>query len=309
MKKYIWLVLGTGLAVALIFGIRAVTSSETASVSLVTLEPQTVRHTVVCSGKIEAADGQSVYTDTPCVVGTVMVQEGQYVKKGDTLFTVDAAATEQALSQLSPSLSGASGLVSENVTATATGVVTSLNVKAGDVVSHTKPCAVIASGGDVQIVVAVRERHLSQVKVGQTAEITGAAFPDAQYIGTVGKIAESAHQQYVGTVSETVVDAVIALSGGTDDERLKTGLNTKVSIVTGQQEGVLLIPYDCLAQNEKGEEYVYVYTGGEFARRRAVELGEEYAEGVLVVSGLSAGDRLVQNPEALSGEQVRVRVE
>ena len=45
------------------------------------------------------------------------------------------------------------------------------------------------------------------------------------------------------------------------------------------------------------------------ASRRAVALGEEYAEGVLVVSGLSAGDRLVQNPEALSGEQVRVRVE
>ena len=307
MKKYVWLVLGTGLAVALVFGVRAAVIKEPVAVMLVTIEPQTVRQTVACTGKIEAADGQAVYADAPCVAGTVLVKEGQTVKKGEVLFTVDTEATQQALSQLAPSLSGVTGLTKTQITAPVSGVITSLNVKSGEVVQQDEACAVIASGDDVQIAVSIRERYLPQVSVGQAATVTGVAFPGTTYTGTVKTLAKTAHQKYIGTVSETVVDAVIALTKGADDPRLKAGLNAKVSIVTGEMKDVLLIPYECLAQTDEGKEFVYVYQENGTAYQRFVETDGEYADGVLVVSGLSAGERLVQNPEVLSGDRVRVQ--
>lgn len=310
MKKYIWLVLGTGLAVAAIFGIKALTTEEKIPVVLVTVEPQTVRQTVKCTGKVETSESRAVYVEIPCVAKEVYVKEGQTVEQGDPLFSVDAEATRQALSQLAGSLpEGATELADTQVTAPVSGVVASISVQAGEITDHTQPCATIASGEGVQIAVAIRERYLPQVQIGQKVIVTGVAFSKEEYLGTLTEIASSAHQEYIGTVSETVVDAVISLDEGMSDDSLRTGLNAQASIVTQIDENMLLIPYDCITQNDDGEECVYVYRGNGIAEQQPIEVVAEYAEGVLVVSGVSAGERLVQTPETLSGARVSVWVE
>lgn len=307
MKKYIWLVLGTGLAVALICGIGAFTKQDPVAVELVTVEARTVSKTVTCTGKVEATDGRDVYVDVPTVAKEVYVKEGQTVRQGDVLFSVDAEATEQALSSLSASLSGLVPIPNEPITAPVSGTVVTLNVQAGEVTDHTRPCVVIAQGEGMQIAVAIRERHLPKVQEGQAVTVTGVAFSKEEYRGTVYEIAASAHQEYIGTTSETVVDAVIVLDEGMLDESLRVGLNARAEIVVDTRENAVLIPYECLAQSDTGEEYVYVYGQDGIACRRAVQVGEAYADGVLVVSGISAGERLVKDPGALSGERVRVR--
>ncbi len=310
MKKYIWLVLGTGLAVAAIFGIKALTTEEKIPVVLVTVEPQTVRQTVKCTGKVETSESRAVYVEIPCVAKEVYVKEGQTVEQGDPLFSVDAEATRQALSQLAGSLpEGATELADTQVTAPVSGVVASISVQAGEITDHTQPCATIASSEGVQIAVAIRERYLPQVQIGQKVIVTGVAFSKEEYLGTLTEIASSAHQEYIGTVSETVVDAVISLDEGMSDDSLRTGLNAQASIVTQIDENMLLIPYDCITQNDDGEECVYVYRGNGIAEQQPIEVVAEYAEGVLVVSGVSAGERLVQTPETLSGARVSVWVE
>lgn len=308
MKKYVWLVLGTGLAVAAIFGIKTWTTEEEISVSLVTIEPQTVQQTVKCTGKVEASKSRKVYVDIPCVAKEIYVKEGQAVKQGDALFSVDEEATRQVLSQLAESLpNGVTDIPDVQVTAPVSGVVTSLSVRAGEVMDHTQPCATIADGEGMQIAVAIRERFLPQVQIGQKVIVTGVAFSKEQYLGTLTSLATSAHQEYIGTVSETVVDAVVSLDEGAADDSLRVGLNAQAAIVTRIDEDVLLIPYDCLTQTEQGEECVYVYRENGIAERQQIEIAAEYADGVLVVSGISAGERVVQTPEALSGARVRVR--
>ena len=103
------------------------------------------------------------------------------------------------------------------------------------------------------------------------------------------------------------MDAVVSLDEGVVDDSLRTGLNAKAEIVTQTAEDVLLVPYECLVQNEQGEDCVYVYRENGVAERQPIEVADEYADGVLVVSGISAGERVVQTPEALSGARVRVR--
>ena len=310
MKKYVWLAIGTALAVAAIFGIKALTAKEEISVKLVTLQPQTVQQTVQCTGKVQASESRAVYVEMPYVTKEVYVKEGQAVKKGDVLFSVDAKATQQALSQLAGALpDGITDITDTAVTAPVSGVVASVSVRAGEIVDHTQPCATIASGEGMEIAVAIRERHLPRVQIGQKVIVTGVAFSKEQYAGTLTAIASSAHQEYIGTVSETVVDAVISLDEGMTDESLRTGLNAEAQIITQIDENVLLIPYYCITQNSEGEECVYVYKGNGLAEQKRIEVAAEYADGVLVVSGISAGERLVQNPEILSGERVGVRAE
>lgn len=305
MKKYVILALCTAVALFGIWGGKQYVGRPKATVAVTELKTTAVRKTVECTGKIQSSQNENVYVSVPCVAGEVYVKEGQRVSQGDVLFAVDTEATKQALSQL-----GASAVSPvDTVTAPIAGVVKSLNVQTGGVATTETPCAVIAADGGVRVAVAIREKHLSRVLVGQTAEISGVAFDKERYHGTVTYIADTAHQEYVGSVSATVVDAVISLNEGEADASLRSGLNARATVVTDVLEEALLVPYDCIAQSGEGVEYVYVYQDNGTAVRTVPVWGEDCADGVLVLSGLSAGAQLVQNPESLSGGTVSVRVE
>ncbi len=307
MKKYLILTFSTVLALALIVGIRLTAAPQTVEVTLTTVESSSVRQTVECTGKVQTADSREVYVELPCIAREIYVSEGQRVKQGDALFSVDVEATQQVLAQLGSAIPGIStDSIDSTVTAPVSGVVKELNVQAGEVTDSTEPCAVIAAGGSVSIAVTVREKYLSRIAVGQEVEITGVAFAKEMYHGTVAEIAETAHQEYVGTTNETVVDAVVLLWEDEIDSSLRAGLNARATVVTDIIENALLVPYNCIGQNEEGTEYVYVYQADGTATRTVPIFGKECGEGVLVVSGLSSGDRLVQDPETLSGDTVRV---
>ena len=308
MKKYIWLGVATGLAILAIFGIRRMTTVKEVEVTLVTIEPQTIRQTVTCTGKVEASESRAVYAEIPCVAKEVYVKEGQTVRKGAPLFSVDVEATQAALSQMVGTIGSALPEIKQTqITAPVSGVVSSLDVRAGEVLDHQKPCATISGGKGVQITVAIRERHLPQVHIGQEVVVTGVAFSKKQYSGVVTEIASVAHQQYIGSASETVVDAVITLKESMVDSSLRTGLNAQAVIVTDVHENCMVVPYECVTQTDEGEECVYVYRENGIAERQILQVAGEFAEGILVVSGISSGERLVQNPDALSGERATVR--
>ncbi len=307
MKKYVWLAVGTAVALAAALLLRQGLSPKTESVELVTVESSSVRQTVECTGKVASADVAEVFVDVPCIAQTVFVSEGQYVEAGDVLFTVDKEATQQVLAQLGGAVSGSAPT---QVTAPVSGVVSGLSVSEGQVASNLEPCAVISSGNTVHIAVVVRERYVSRIALGQEVEISGVAFAKERYHGTVTHIASSAHQEYIGTSSETVVDAVVTLREEELDDSLRAGLNARARVLVNVIEEALLVPYTCIAQDDEGNEYIYVYNEKDNTVSRVVpEFGEECEEGVLVVSGLASGARIVQEPERLSGERLAVQVE
>ena len=304
MKKYLILAACTAVALVAAFGVRRLGAPKATEVKLTTLAPNDVRQTVECNGVVQSASRRDVFVQTPCIAREIRVKEGQRVQEGDVLFTVDTAATQQVLSQLGTAV----GDLHEVVVAPVSGVVSKLSVQAGGVTGTDTPCAVIEVGEGVHITITVREKHISRLAVGQTVEVTGVAFAKPQYHGTVTHIADAAHREYIGTVNETVVDAVVRLSEEECDSSLREGLNAHAAVLTNVIEQALTVPYNCIGQNEEGEEFVYVYRENGTAERVCPQLGGEHSGGALVVSGLSAGDRLVQNPEALSGDCVAVRV-
>ena len=306
MKKYVILLTGTLLAIGAIWAIGMMVRPTVTTVKTVTLTEQTVRQTVDCIGRVELTDSHEVFAKIPCVAGEVYVSAGERVQAGDPLFAVDMTATQAVLSQMGGTVPDGVDGQTYTVVANADGLLTELNVKTGDMVDPSSPCAVIAPGTGLQIAAVVRERDLRKVKVGQTVEVSGVGFEKSLYHGTVASMADTAHQQYIGTVNETVVDAVVLLNDGEADGSLRVGLGATVSIVVDTVEGAVLIPYECIAQNDEGDEYVYVCADDGTAQRRTVRIKSEYADGALVVSGVAANDRLVCDPERLSGETVAV---
>ncbi len=308
MKRYAMLTLVTLFVAGCLIGARLLMTEKPKRVQTVTVTAQTVNRTVECTGRVEAAESHEVFVPLPCVAGVVSVEVGQRVKSGDVLFDVDTEATQSVLSQWSEAVSGTVDEV-EAVRAPVDGIVTELNVQEGALTDHQTPCAVIAPSEDVCVAVAIREKHLRDVKVGQRVEVRGVGFSKDRYSGVVSAIADSAHQQFIGSMSETVVDAVVTLDDGQADRSLRVGLGATATVTVDTVEKALLIPYECMAQTEKGEEYIYVLAQDGNAYRRVVKPTAEYAGGALVVSGISAGERLVLNPESLSGECVAVEEE
>ena len=160
--------------------------------------------------------------------------------------------------------------------------------------------AVSASGTKVQVRVAVPENHLRFVREGQRVVVSGTAFHEESYNGTVVSLGEEA---YTSSTGGTVVDAVVALEGA--DASLKCGLTAKANIAVRYSEG-LLLPYSSLCADEEGKEYVYVLENTR-AVRREVTVQEELAQGVLVAGGVQAGERLIEEPEKIKSEGVLVK--
>lgn len=308
MRKYALLTLTTLFVVGCLIGARVLMSEKPKRVRTVTVTPQTVYHTVECTGRVEAAESHEVFVPIPCVAGKVSVEVGQRVSSGDVLFDVDREATQTVLSQWTEAVTDGVGDV-EAVTAPIDGIVTELSVQEGALTDHTTPCVVIAPSEEVCVAVVIREKHLRDVKVGQAVEVRGVGFARESYRGVVSAIADSAHQQYIGSVSETVVDAVVTLEDGEADRSLRVGLGATATVTVNTVTNALLIPYECIAQDDSGEEYVYVVAEDGNAYRREIHSTAEYANGALMVSGISAGERLVLAPEGLSGACVAIEEE
>lgn len=306
-KWYGWLFGGTAVILAGLLWIKG-TMGTVAEVTLWEAQTQTVVDTVQCSGRLETAGSQEVYVDYLCVADKVLVKEGDTVERGDVLFTVDVTQTKQVLSTvagISPTLVP-DDTITQEVTAPVSGTLTSFTVSQGQEVSSQQACAVISSGETLQVAVAIAENQLRQVQVGQTVTVSGSAFAQDAYTGTVTSIASSARQAYVGTVNTTVVDAIITLDQA--DASLKPGLTAKTVIQVGQAEECLVVPYEYVLQDEAGEEYVYLFKQGT-AVKQVIVTGREWSTGFAVQEGLSPGDRIVCQPERLAGDRVRVRVE
>lgn len=305
------LLLLTALAVSGMLFYDAATQEVIPTVETVTVSRQTVKETVICAGTITATNGVEVYASVPCVAGEIAVAVGDRVNEGDVLLAVDRAATLAAAvgaGMTEKQSVMASAALPVMITAPAAGVVSAIGAVSGEMLTTETPCVVLSEDDGVSVSIAVRESMLPRVAVGQEVAISGVAFDKTVYKGTITQLASSARSRVNGTTSETVVDAVVSFDEGQTDASLLLGLSAKAAVTVATRENVLLIPYDCLAQDENGDTYVYRVQNG-IAQRVAVTLGEELPEGAVATGGLSDGDALVRAPEELDGEQIAVKTE
>lgn len=311
MKKYVMLCAFTVIMVSAIFIYGTVSRNSVVQVSTVKVDSLTVENSITCSGRVERIATDSVYAPATSLVKNIYVKVGDKVKAGQSLMQVEIPAEkvdtsnlpsgyESILSQYSDQIQSAqsqSAATTQTVAAPVAGEVTSISVTNDSFVSAGVPVAVIADDSGLQVRLSVNESQISDIKAGQKAVITGVGFKDSSYSGTVKQISSDAKQIISTTGQETVVEVVVSVDNAGKD--IKPGYTSKVKIITSQNSGVLVAPYEAVRADKNGNEYVFKLKGNK-AVKTPIVTQKEFDSGFEVISGLSNNDTIIENPDNIS---------
>lgn len=260
----------------------------------------------------------------------IYVDVGAYVRRGQALVAMDAAnftqqqtqvATlrrdyerynelfavggiskqqlDQAKTQLDIAESALNNL-GENTTLTSpvSGVVTARNYDAGDVASQL-PILTIENINPVKVMVNVSESYYSNVVKGMPVEVQADALGSETFQGKVTLIYPT-----IDPMSHTFT---VEVSVPNSDQRLRPGMFARVKMNFGTNERPLVSDKAVLKQTGSNDRYVFIEKEGK-AIYTLVELGTRLADKYEIVSGLSAGDRVITegNTGLIDGAAVEV---
>lgn len=153
----------------------------------------------------------------------------------------------------------------------------------------------------------VSERDWLKVREGMEARLRFDALKGKEIAGTVrqvGRVAIPREQSAGGSLEETDSDSgqkvfdLIVEFDGTNVDGLRPGLTAQVRIVTSETPGQIAVPLSAVEMTDDGP-VVSVKTLLGRLEQRPVELGPKNATSVVVTSGLTPGDRVVTDRQAL----------
>jgi len=177
------------------------------------------------------------------------------------------------------------------------GVVLEQNIKPGMIATPGTLLLRVGNLSDLQVEINVNEYDAALIKLGQKAAISGQGFGHRTYSGEVVKIAPSASVTQTSRGNETVVKAAVKVID--PDGQIKPGFSATVEITVDERQEALLIPLECVIE-EEGRKQVVVVKDGNMAKRE-VEAGIENDLYVEIIKGLSEGEEVLQDP-ALGGD-------
>lgn len=222
----------------------------------------------VAAAKLGVTSANLAYTGTTDVDTTALVE-------------ADRAAVVQAEGALGDAQQM---LELATITAPVDGVVSSVDIRPGDVASGT---VIRIRSAAVEVTASVTESDLPRIAVGQPVDVTVSAL-DAAVSGTVKSVdLASPTTSASGVVS---YDLVIALASA--PELVAPGMTADIDVTTALATGVVAVPAAALG-GEPGAYTVAVPTGPGVARTVAVEVGLLTAQYAEIRSGLEAGTEVV----------------
>ncbi len=298
---------------------------------------QQIQHieTVSASGVIEEAEKNAVILDTPVVPDQICVKIGDYVEEGQLLATIDRGQTIRSLQSLGESMEGGSSItgldpslltvlagasldksaqeavadlsasIPSRITAACSGTVTGLGMKEGELAFSDTAAVTISDLDHLIASLAVKEKDIAAIEVGQTVELSGTGFKGKSCTGIVSEIYPTARKRLNGLATETVVDVIVELTQ--TNAAVKPGFSVEGSIQTSSGDTIYILPYECILQDERGTEYVYVCRNGQ-AVRQDITVGLETIQGAQITAGLSAEDAVIYNAAEVDPGSPLIRI-
>lgn len=176
------------------------------------------------------------------------------------------------------------------------GVVAEINCEEGGYAAFSiiqQPAFVIEDRSKLELKAEAKEKNISAIYVGQTAEITFDATGDMKVSGKVTEIGPSGKvNQGTGAV---MIPVTIEIDDSTDV--LMPGISGKAKF-TVSEKNAITVSLDALS-DKNDETYVYVLKDDNSIEKVAVETGINDESRIQVVSGeIKEGDRVIIDPDA-----------
>lgn len=187
-----------------------------------------------------------------------------------------AAMYEQAQRQLEGTV----------LTAPFSGIVLSVEKRAGDQVGPYESLGMIADPSELWVVATIPEQDIDRVAVGQAAQVVLDAYLDDVYEGKILQIANQA----VIWQGKKAYEVTITFD---DDQEVPTSIRmgADVVIITRAQEDVVIVPDEAIMMSG-GRAYVEVVEADGALRQVDVELGISNGVETEIISGLEAGQTI-----------------
>ena len=226
------------------------------------------------------------------------------------LSRVDLRSLQESLTQARAALDQSEDLLSKTrIRSPIDGVVIQLDLKVGEtVIAGTtnipgSTMMVIADPSETLTEVQVDEADIAQVRVGQSADIFTAAYPDTPLSGTIQSIASVARQTQ-GQASLSFL--VKILLDEQDAMIIRPGMSVRADIYTQSSEETLAVPVQAVLYDEDLDEdkksrdkeeqtYVFVMEDGK-AVRKDVKVGISSDSDQEIIEGLEQGETVISGP-------------
>lgn len=169
------------------------------------------------------------------------------------------------------------------------GTVIDLEQQEGETVAASLSAPTLISVVDLdrlQVAAYVDETDIGTVKLGQDAEVTVDAFPDAKVKGIIVKVASAATEQDNVITYQVTVDL-----GKTGIKGLKPEMTANVDITVERSDNALLVPSEAVKKKTDGAKVVLMRNG--VAEAVPVQTGLEDEDNIEIKEGVQDGDEVV----------------
>lgn len=226
---------------------------------------------VYTNGEIETQKSIEVFPSIGGTVVEVRVSLGSQVKAGDVIAYID------------PSEPG-SVYAKSPVVAPISGSILTSPVKTGQKISAGTMVTKIGDTSNLQITAKVPERYVSELSIGQKAEITLQAYGDEKFMTSIVRISP--------VVDPSTRTKEIILNFDNKDDRVNAGMFANVKLYTVDYGGYPAIQQDAFVENGD-DHYLYIVSEESVVNKRQVKRGKNIGDYCQVVEGLSSGEAVV----------------
>ena len=287
-----------------------------------TVHRGTITEEVSAVGTLLANESVMIRPERDGRIARIHFAEGQVVKKGTKLVSLDASETEaqlaaakaeatlnrnrlkraeelkdkhfisaEALDVARETLNQSvarqeevkSRLEKMTILAPFEGVAGLRQVSPGAYVKAGQDIARLEGIGTLKLDFRIPELYLGRVRPDQQVQVRVDAFPGETFSGAIYAIEPSVDEQ-----TRTVLLRALVPNPGV---RLKPGMFARVSLVLGERKDALLVPEQAIVPRGS-DYYVFRIVDGKAALAK-VQLGARRTGEVEIVEGLAAGDRIV----------------
>lgn len=145
-------------------------------------------------------------------------------------------------------------------------------------------CFTISDMSTVWVLVNVYQNQLSYIHNGEAVSVQTDAYPTI-FHGNISYLAPA-----VDLNTRTLQARIVTENPG---EKLKNQMYVTAIVVAGTIPKAITVPVASVMRNTENQPFVYVQTGAGQFSRRMVEIGETQQERIQILSGLSAGEKVV----------------
>lgn len=305
------------------------------------MDPQPFEHYIEITGKLEAEEDAFISPEMNGQIDKIYVKEGQSVKEGQLLLSLNTSITESSIQEVKTGLELANKLYEKQkdlweqkigsemqyleaknvmdqaearlatleaqldmarVRAPFTGVVETIMLKEGELAVPGMQLIQLVSLYNLKLYGNISERYMTSIKKG---EIVIVDFPDVKGLNVKVPI----HR--VGNVIDDASRTFrIEMKINNRQKTLKPNMYSTIQVNDFKTASAFVVPSVSIKQDIKGN-YLYVATreGGELkASKRYIETGLSYKDQTMIKEGVSIGEEVIVKGFAQVSDGVNISV-